>query len=202
MIPNVRCVPTFTDTLLSVDELWKLPRFDTRFSDILQLRKTGSNGDVAFSRPFVKRRGLFVWNLNIIDQTQCAAYAARAICADLYAFAAKIDAAKKSNSCVMVSKGANDTHGGRATSHIEALSPDHAAAVMHHHLHVSYERPRTLSMPPRPRQGLARAMRRLHRRQRQAPPARTRARRTSRPTLGNLCTWTSPAPTRRRTSSA
>ena len=60
MIPNVRCVPTFTNTLLLVDELWKLSRFDgvstLVFSHILQLRKTDSNGGVTFSLPFFKRR--------------------------------------------------------------------------------------------------------------------------------------------------
>jgi hypothetical protein len=59
-----------------------------------------------------------------------------------------INAARASNSKVAVSKGsfvyaskdATGTHGARATSHIDYLSPNHAAKVLHRRLHVSLDR--------------------------------------------------------------
>ena len=52
IIPNVRCVPFFTDTLISVDELWQLRRFDIRFKDIREIRPYKPDGTIAFSFPF------------------------------------------------------------------------------------------------------------------------------------------------------
>ena len=37
LIANVRCVPFFTDTLISVDELRQQSRFDIRFKDIREI---------------------------------------------------------------------------------------------------------------------------------------------------------------------
>ena len=58
-------------------------------------------------------------------------------------FTAILEAARESGSNLTISKGAKaatGTHGGRAKSHIEILSPDRAAAIMHRRLHVSYAR--------------------------------------------------------------
>ena len=60
VIPNVRCVPFFTDKLISVDELWQLSRMDIRFKDIREIHPYKPDGSIAFSLPFVKRGGLFI----------------------------------------------------------------------------------------------------------------------------------------------
>ena len=77
LIPNVRCMPLFKDTLISVDELWQLSRFDTRFRDIRQVQASMPGSDaIAFCLPFVKRNGLFVWDLEIGTRSRVAALSA------------------------------------------------------------------------------------------------------------------------------
>ena len=78
MIPNVRCVPFFTRTrsVISVDELWQLTRFDIRFKDICEIRPYKPDGTIAFSLPFVKRGGLFIWNLEVVTTSGLAAIVA------------------------------------------------------------------------------------------------------------------------------
>ena len=69
MVPNVRCVPFFTDTLLSVDELWQQMRFDIRFKDIRQIHPYKPDGTIAFSLPFAKRSRPFVWDLEVATKS-------------------------------------------------------------------------------------------------------------------------------------
>ena len=70
--PNVRCAPFFTDTLICVDELWQLTRFDIRFKDIREIHPYKSDGTFAFSLPFVKRGGLFIWDLEVVTSSGLA----------------------------------------------------------------------------------------------------------------------------------
>ena len=65
VIPNVRCVPAFTDTLLSVDDLWQLSHLAAVFQNTQQVEQRTTDGKVTHSWPFSKRRGLYVWDLKV-----------------------------------------------------------------------------------------------------------------------------------------
>ena len=82
MIPNVRCVPFFTDTLISVDELWQQMRFDIRFKDIREIHPYKPDGTIAFSLPFAKWGGLFVWDLEVVTASGLAALVAATSASD------------------------------------------------------------------------------------------------------------------------
>ena len=60
VIPDIRCVPFFTDMLISVDEPWQLSRFDIRFKDIHEIQRNTDDGAIGYSLLFIKRGGLFI----------------------------------------------------------------------------------------------------------------------------------------------
>jgi hypothetical protein len=78
-IKNVRCLPSFTNTLLSVDQLWQLSNFDVRFGNLNQLQKIDTHGGVDCSAPFVKRRGLFIWDIKVNKLPSRVSYVAHAL---------------------------------------------------------------------------------------------------------------------------
>ena len=67
-IPNVRCIPAFTDTLISVDELWRLSHIAAIFQDTQQIELREGDGSTKHSWPFTKRRGLYVWDLKVASK--------------------------------------------------------------------------------------------------------------------------------------
>ena len=72
-IRNVRCMPLFKDTLLSVEELWRLSRLDARFKDIRQVQLVTRDDAVEKRFPFARRNGLFIWDLEIATTPRVAA---------------------------------------------------------------------------------------------------------------------------------
>ena len=138
-IPNVRCIPTFKDSLISVQQLWKDCKVDTQFRDqCVLVTSTGKH------LPFdANQRGLFVW-------TVLAGHASRQAIQSLTPASTSTDAnhshrmrfadpADSTNSPTQPAPRAlslQGTHSSKTVSHIAALSPDVAAAHMHRRLHI------------------------------------------------------------------
>ena len=58
LIRNVRCIPEFKYTLLSVNQLWREQRVDSRFADVQSLVLPPSKGGAQHFLPFLSDRRL------------------------------------------------------------------------------------------------------------------------------------------------
>ena len=118
LIRGVRCVPEFTDTLISVDRLWEETRSEVRFADHRKVFVPYKHG-TKLKFPFAKAAdGLFVWDV-IAAARQADQPTARSLAATESDFD-KVD-----------------IHRARSTGHLRALHPHELAAHLHHRLHVS-----------------------------------------------------------------
>ena len=118
ILRNVRCVPTFTDTLVSVDQLWEDASIEARFAGTCAICVPTQAGHCAMELPFQRREGLFQWAVlptrRSSDDTPCRTdETARCLKAHI--------------------------HRAHATSHITALPPAEASAAVHRRLHINHE---------------------------------------------------------------
>ena len=128
LVRDVRCVPTFTDTLISVRQLWETSEIDTLFRDVDAFSLPQPLRDGTAERlPFQYEDGVYLWRVG-----------ATARASHLGADAAPLPQA-------LAGRDTSGTHGAHATSHIEALSPDEIASVLHRRLHISLDRIRRLA---------------------------------------------------------
>ena len=116
LLRNVRCVPTFTDTLISVDQLWEDSGVEARFAGTCAICLPTQSGHCALDLPFQRRDGLFQWA--VIPACR----------ADVNHGARDAEASR----CM-----AAKIHRARATSHISSLPASEAAAAVHRRLHVN-----------------------------------------------------------------
>ena len=127
LVRDVRCVPTFTDTLISVRQLWETSEIDTIFRDVdsLTLPQPGPDGKPE-RLPFRYEDGVYLWK---VGATARANHLGNVV----------------TSPQALSGRDTSGTHGSHATSHIEALSPDEIAAVLHRRLHISLDRIRRLA---------------------------------------------------------
>lgn len=121
LLRNVRCVPTFTDTLLSVDQLWEQSRIRVVFEgkNLIELPPDPVSG--ALLRFNMKRNdGLF----------------------EIEAFGnARERRDATSTRALLANAGIRSAH---ARSHIDRLGADDVAKIMHRRLHAGVDRLRKL----------------------------------------------------------
>ena len=115
---NVRCVPSFTDTLISVDQLWEDSGVEARFAGTCAICLPAQPGFSALDLPFKRRDGLFQWP--VIPTLRTGEAVSEHDDKPARTLAARI-------------------HRGKTTSHISALPPSEAAAAMNRRLHVNAE---------------------------------------------------------------
>ena len=128
LVRDVRCVRAFTDTLISVRQLWKTSEIDTIFRDVDALSLPQPRHDGTAERlPFRYEDGVYLWRVG-----------ATARASHLGAGTAPLPQA-------LAGRDTSGTHGAHATSHIEALSPDEIVSVLHRRLHISLDRIRRLA---------------------------------------------------------
>ena len=127
LVRDVRCVPSFTDTLVSVRQLWETSEIDTVFRNVdsLTLAQPGPDGTPE-RLPFRYENGVYLWE---VGATARANHLGNTI----------------TSPKALSGRDTSGTHGAHATSHIEALSPDQIAAVLHRRLHISLDRIRRLA---------------------------------------------------------
>ena len=120
VLRNVRCVSSFEDTLLSVDQLWEDSRVKVIFQGVNRLELPPDESGSILSFDMRRRDGLFELDSVCTARERVNPARTRAL---------------------LASAGIRTAH---ARSHIERLSADEAAAVVHRRLHVGVERLRSL----------------------------------------------------------
>ena len=117
---NVRCVPQFGCTLVSVDQLFEETRTRTHFNDVRQIAP--ARGPAI---PFIRKDGLYILEAAGIR----------------HSLAAPGDSSKsKSTVRALLTR----PHSAHASSFLANLPPDQAAELLHRRLHIGAERIRRL----------------------------------------------------------
>ena len=139
LIQGVRCVPQFTDTLLSVDQFWQDSNVEVRFAGYNHVRLPKSDEGPRLHFPFERDEGLFQWRAMAINRLSPSAkpFAPRCLGATPDDSTAEQPMALDDPS-EHVSKD-EQLHGAKSISHLAALSADAAMAAIHRRLHVSQE---------------------------------------------------------------
>ena len=125
LLRNVRCVPAFKETLVSVDQLWEDSRVDTVFNDVrcIVLPANGDGPDIDI--PFARRENLYQFAiLPLLRHSPSAGDH----------FDRDTGRALKTT-----------LHRPRSVDHVSALPPDEALALIHRRLHVGFDLIRRLS---------------------------------------------------------
>ena len=118
LIKDVRCIPTFEETLISVDQLWENSRVETKFGATKAICLPTVAGHCSMELPFSRHEGLFQWA--VIPAAQLRSGANETIRMPSFSMMSSI-------------------HRARTTSHVQALPADAAAAALHRRLHVNHE---------------------------------------------------------------
>ena len=70
LIRNVRCVPSFTDTLISVDQLWQDSSVDCVFNSVRCIHVPGEGTASALDLPFVRKDHLYKLTIVPINRNE------------------------------------------------------------------------------------------------------------------------------------
>ena len=125
LVRGVRCVPQFTETLISVDRLWEDAKAEARFANKKHIRTYSPKGDRVYF-PFERASdGLYTWNVTSALHHHGDRDASKAA----------------SNNIALVCQREGfdvaDFHRPKTHSHLDAMNPGLAAAHLHHRLHLS-----------------------------------------------------------------
>ena len=119
IIRNVRCVPSFTDTLISVDQFWEESKVNCIFNDVRCIHVPGGGDLSSMDLPFVRLDNLYRWAIVPVNRdprlqqvTACASRE-RALKATI--------------------------HRPKSTSFFNALPPNEQLEMLHRRLHVSHK---------------------------------------------------------------
>ena len=121
LIRNVRCVPTFSDTLISVDQFWQDSHVDTVFNNVRSILVPAKGDLPAIDLPFERREHLYKWAFvptrkNIVQNDTSTGGERN----NTQAFKATI-------------------HRPQSTSFFNALPPSEALELLHRRLHIGYD---------------------------------------------------------------
>ena len=130
LLRDVRCVPTFTDTLVSIEQLWSSSNIDVIFRNRKCLVQVADDGTEIVALPFKWYEGLYHWDVGAVARASLRERPAQP--------PRRAPRALKGNDSTGV-------HGSHATSHLSALSPNEVAKVLHRRLHISLEHLRRLT---------------------------------------------------------
>ena len=112
VIRNVRCVPTFSDTLISVDQFWQDSQVDTIFNSTRCLAVPGKGEEPPLDIPFERRENLYKWAFIPTSGQNSAHENSRALKATI--------------------------HRPNSTSFFNALPPNEALELLSRRLHVGH----------------------------------------------------------------
>jgi hypothetical protein len=112
IIRNVRCVPTFSDTLISVDQFWQDSQVDTIFNSTRCLAVPGKGDEPPLDIPFERRENLYKWAFIPTSRQSSTHENSRALKATI--------------------------HRPNSTSFFNALPPNEALELLSRRLHVGH----------------------------------------------------------------
>ena len=121
LIKNVRCVPNFTDTLISVDQFWEDSHVDTVFNSVKCIQVPAKGDLPALDLPFERRELLYKWA--IVPTRQ-----------HLGQGNPSTDSARPASQAFKAT-----IHRPQSTSFFNALPPSEALELLHRRLHVGYD---------------------------------------------------------------
>ena len=140
-IHNVRCVPSITDSLLSILKLWDDERFDCLFRDVCAIHTSGG-----LSFPFQREHGgagLGIWSVQVeSDQLKPQLKPPKLASErrDASPFVGKRASTIRSDAAPNREKLAlsfrNEIHSSKAVSMLAALDANQLAQLMHRRLHI------------------------------------------------------------------
>ena len=143
LIKNVRCAPTFKDSLISINQLWLESKVDVSFKDTCCLI-TPCGIRLPFDQP--KGTGIYIWR--VLSNEPKAQKHVR-FDPTLATSRRNVKAAAVPNSHVSTAPDTSrapsalsfqPTHSSKSISHIASLAPDTAAQYMHRRLHLGARR--------------------------------------------------------------
>ena len=143
LVKNVRCAPTFKDSLISINQLWLESKVDVSFKDICCLI-TPCGKRLPFDQP--KGTGIYMWRV-----LSNASKSQKSVQFDLTSSASRRDDVSAADSKPKISTvlgtdkppsalSFQPTHSSKSISHISSLAPDTAAQLMHRRLHLGARR--------------------------------------------------------------
>ena len=125
LIRNVRCVPSFTDTLISVDQFWEESKVNCVFNDVRCIHVPGGGDQASMDLPFSRKDNLYRWAIVPVNHDSrlrhpsAGKYGERALKATI--------------------------HRPKSTSFFNALPPNEQLDMLHRRLHVGYNLIRRLA---------------------------------------------------------
>ena len=142
LLTNVRVVPSFTDTLVSIEQLWSESRTDIRFCDIRKIFIPESDHGPPIQLPFDRIDGLYQMGVAAVNRLKGDA-TSRSIGRSLAASPSKelptYELPQDRSRDQDHASKAEQTHGAKSTSHLAALSSDAVIDALHRRLHVSQD---------------------------------------------------------------
>ena len=117
IIRNVRCVPTFSDTLISVDQFWQDSKVDTLFNSTRCLAVPASGEEPSLDLPFDRKENLYKWAILPTNRY------------------ASLRSTKSTDSRALKAT----IHRPNSTSFFNALPPDEALELLHRRLHIGFD---------------------------------------------------------------
>ena len=118
IIRDVRCVPSFTDTLISVDQFWEESKVNCIFADVRCIHVPGSGVQEGLDLPFARKDNLYRWAV---------------IPANRRGDLANSSLVKNDERALKAT-----IHRPKSTSFFNALSPDEQLDMLHRRLHVGF----------------------------------------------------------------
>ena len=118
VLRDVRCVPSFTDTLISVDQFWEESKVNCVFNDTRCIHVPGEGVQESMDLPFSRKDNLYRWALIPVNRD---------------------DVLSKSNLVKTSERALKATiHRPKSTSFFNALPPDEQLEMLHRRLHVGF----------------------------------------------------------------
>ena len=133
IIRNVRCVPTFGETLISVDQFWQDSQVDTIFNSTRCIVVPGRGDEAPLDLPFVRKELLFKWAF-VPTQRHSALGNHKPTGAKVGEIASTAARAFKAT-----------IHRPNSTSFFTALPPGEMLELLHRRLHIGYDTIRRLA---------------------------------------------------------
>lgn len=122
IIKNVRCVPTFSDTLISVDQFWEDSQVDVIFNSTRCLAVPGKGDEPPLDIPFERKEKLYKWAFLPSNRHS------------------SLQGKPTENSRALKAT----LHRPNSTSFFNALPPNEALELLHRRLHVGHDAIRKL----------------------------------------------------------
>ena len=132
VILNVRCVPTFGETLLSVDQFWQDSKVDTIFNSTRCIVVPSRGEEAPLDLPFVRKELLYKWAIVPTQRHQALKEA-------------KVASPKGNGIAPAAARAFKATiHRPNSTSFFTALPPGEMLELLHRRLHIGYDTIRKL----------------------------------------------------------